>query len=223
MRQMGQESGKGKEGMGARREDWPPTLEHREREVCFARCFYSGRSAMSANRVFQSRSGLNGGAAERPVSLRTCAHSQPMHMQSVGVTCCCCCCCCCCCALLSLNYARRTSSSASEPFFQLRRVSLLFHCLFLLLLALSSSISGTARSFFLFPGQARDLLPAFRDFRPIVGTNPQPRSSSYENEPFPGDPLAPVSSSFFFSLSSPRPGHRARSNSHFSARTVGPI
>lgn len=112
MRQMGQESGKEKEGMGARREDWPPTLEHREREVCFAWCFYSGRSAMSANRVSRSRSGLDGGAAEQPVSLRTCAHSQPMHMHSVGATCCRCCC-----ALLSFNYARRTSSSASGTLF----------------------------------------------------------------------------------------------------------
>lgn len=42
-----------------------------------------GRSAMSANRVSRSRSGLNDGAAEPLRSLSTCMRvpSQPMHMH----------------------------------------------------------------------------------------------------------------------------------------------
>ena len=146
---------------------------------------------MSANRVSQSRSGLNGGAAEQPVSLRTCAHSQPMHMQSVGATCCWL-------LLLLLLLLRSSIFELCAPnvvvrfgtlFPPLHRVSLLFfHHFFLRFLLLLCPLPFTTATFYLcqfvlpsflpFSGPGfRDLLPTFRDFRPIAGTNPQPRSS----------------------------------------------
>lgn len=109
-RQMGQSGGKRREGG----RDGPPTLEHRERGVCFARCFYSGEArcrrtvclevGQVSMTVPQSLYGL---------CLGTCMRvpSQPMHMHrcypSVQRACC---------ALLSFNYARRTLFSRARFF-----------------------------------------------------------------------------------------------------------
>lgn len=163
MRQMGQESGKEKEGkeMGARREDWPPTLEHREREKCaslgaFTRakrdvgepvCPEVGQVSM----VVPQSTSLCLYVHAHTASQCTCNPSVQRGAAAAAAGCC---------ALLSLNYARRTSSSASEPFFLLasRFSSLppllpLPHRRYL--------PSPTVRSSFLFPGQARDPPPCF--------------------------------------------------------------
>lgn len=96
-----------KERTGARREDWPPTLEHREQGVCFARCFYSGE-ARCRRTVCPKVGQVSMAVPQSGLCLRACAHYQPMHMQPVGARCCC--------ALLSLNYARRTLFPAPPRF-----------------------------------------------------------------------------------------------------------
>lgn len=106
-----------KERTGARREDWPPTLEHREQGVCFARCFYSGE-ARCRRTVCPKVGQVSMAVPQSGLCLRACAHYQPMHMQPVGATCCC--------ALLSLNYARRTLFPAPPRFASSTTSSTLF-------------------------------------------------------------------------------------------------
>lgn len=104
--------------MESEREDedrWGKVAEKREREREMDRprsgtesvlcsVLLLGRSAMSANRVSRSRSGLNDGAADP--SLSTCMRvDQPDQCTCTAETCRC--------APLSFNYARRT------PFFPL--------------------------------------------------------------------------------------------------------
>lgn len=134
-----------------------------------------GRSAMSANRVSRSRSGLNDGAAEPLRSLSTCMRvpSQPMHMH---------------CCYPSLQRAAALyylSTMRAEPFF-----SRFFHPLPLPLCL------GSSAPFFL-PFSESTLLslslppPTLRDFARIQ------RKEREREPPFaktvPSELLAPVS------------------------------
>lgn len=130
-----------------KRDRWGKVAEKRERErwTAHARAqrarsvlrsvLLLGRSAMSANRVSRSRSGLNDSAAEPSVSVYVHARTKPTDAHAlllpVGATCCC--------ALLSFNYARRTLFSRARFFHPLP-----------LPLCLGSS-SSDVRSSFLFP------------------------------------------------------------------------
>ena len=172
---MGQSGGKRREGG----RDGPPTLEHRERGVCFARCFYSGEArcrrtvclevGQVSMTVPQSLYGL---------CLGTCMRvpSQPMHMHrcypSVQRACC---------ALLSFNYARRTLFSRARffhplPLPTLPRIpsfSLFLHLLSVIFARIQRKESslGTARSSFSF------FLHFDQVTRELIRTSPPVRKS----------------------------------------------
>lgn len=146
-RTVAKERWNGGEERKKKRDRWGKVAEKRERErwTAHARAqrarsvlrsvLLLGRSAMSANRVSRSRSGLNDGAAEPSVSVYVHARTKPTDAHAlllpVGATCCC--------ALLSFNYARRTLFSRARFFHPLP-----------LPLCLGSS-SSDVRSSFLFP------------------------------------------------------------------------
>lgn len=135
-----------------------------------------GRSAMSANRVSRSRSGLNDGAAEPLRSLSTCMRvpSQPMHMH---------------CCYPSLQRAAALyylSTMRAEPFFPASSIHFLSHF----------ASDPQLRSSFPSPNQPSSLSlslppPTLRDFARIQ------RKEREREPPFaktvPSELLAPVS------------------------------
>lgn len=138
-----------------------------------------GRSAMSANRVSQSRSGLNGGAAERPVS--TCMRTLSANAH----------------AARRCNVLLRSSIfelCAPNPFSCSAALRFFHHFLHPLLYRYSRALTFVLPSLF----RTRPdlllllpllfllllLLPTFGDFHPIAAGRIQSLLPPYENERF---------------------------------------
>lgn len=137
-----------------------------------------GRSAMSANRVSQSRSGLNGGAAERPVS--TCMRTLSANAH----------------AARRCNVLLRSSIfelCAPNPFSCSAALRFFHHFLHPLLYRYSRALTFVLPSLFrtrpdllLLPLLFLLLLflPTFGDFHPIAAGRIQSLLPPYENERF---------------------------------------
>lgn len=158
--------------------DGPPTLEHRERGVCFARCFYSGE-ARCRRTVCLEVGQVSMTVPQSLRSLSTCMRvpSQPMHMH---------------CCYPSVQRAAALyylSTMRAEPFFPAPASSIHFLSHFA---SDPRALTSVLPSFFLriSPPLLSLPPPTLRDFRP----NPLDESSGKrerervslrsENEPF---------------------------------------
>lgn len=158
--------------------DGPPTLEHRERGVCFARCFYSGE-ARCRRTVCLEVGQVSMTVPQSLRSLSTCMRvpSQPMHMH---------------CCYPSVQRAAALyylSTMRAEPFFPAPASSIHFLSHFA---SDPRALTSVLPSFFLriSPPLLSLPPPTLRDFRP----NPADESSGKrerervslrsENEPF---------------------------------------
>lgn len=153
--------------------DGPPTLEHRERGVCFARCFYSGE-ARCRRTVCLEVGQVSMTVPQSLRSLSTCMRvpSQPMHMH---------------CCYPSVQRAAALyylSTMRAEPFFPAPASSIHFLSHFA---SDPRALTSVLPSFFLriSPPLLSLPPPTLRDFRPNPAEKERERVSlRSENEPF---------------------------------------